>query len=57
MKDEKLQCFICNHQDNTGIALLNQFICSRCERKIVNTSPSQIKYQLFKEKIKLLWAR
>ncbi|WP_192930124.1 sigma factor G inhibitor Gin [Alkaliphilus pronyensis] len=57
MKEEKLQCFICNHQDSSGIALLNAFICNRCERKIANTNPNHIKYNLFKEKIKLLWAK
>jgi len=57
MLEEKLQCFMCNNLKETGIILNNQFICNRCEKKIVNTSPEHPKYQLIKEKIKLLWAK
>lgn len=57
MLKEKLQCFMCSDLKDTGIILNNQFICCRCERKIVNTSPDNQKYQYIKEKIKLLWAK
>ncbi|KAB3531805.1 hypothetical protein F8153_03550 [Alkaliphilus serpentinus] len=57
MLKEKLHCFMCNNLKDTGIIVNNHFICIRCERKIVNTSPNHQKYQSIKEKIKLLWAK
>ncbi|MGI6319075.1 MAG: sigma factor G inhibitor Gin [Dethiobacteria bacterium] len=52
---ETQRCLFCNQQKNAGINILMFFICLDCEREIVATSPFDLKYLVFLEKIKKLW--
>ncbi|SNS45760.1 Inhibitor of sigma-G Gin [Anaerovirgula multivorans] len=52
---EGLQCCICNGKTSTGIVLLNQYICGNCEREMIHTPIDQLKYEVYKKKIKNIW--
>ncbi|AKL93586.1 hypothetical protein CACET_c00680 [Clostridium aceticum] len=52
---EELQCYICDDETSTGILLLNQYICRNCEEELVNTPVEQLKYEIFRRKIKDIW--
>lgn len=53
--DERLQCHLCNKEDNTGIILLNKYICRECELDITSLSPKELKYEVIKRSIKDIW--
>lgn len=53
--NEGLKCYICNHESNTGIILLNQYICENCERELIHTPIDDLKYVMYKNKIKDIW--
>jgi hypothetical protein len=46
------KCFLCCSAAEKGIHLFNNFICSECEKKIVNSSGSEKSYGDYVEKIK-----
>lgn len=52
---EGLQCYICKKKVSNGIVLLNQYICEKCEKEIVDTPIDQLKYRMYKNKIKNIW--
>ncbi|SDJ81404.1 sigma factor G inhibitor Gin [Natronincola ferrireducens] len=52
---EDLYCCICNDETGRGIILLNQYICRSCEKEIINTPSDELKYEIFKRKIKDIW--
>lgn len=49
-------CIICDETQQEGIIILGSFICSHCERKIVETSVEQEDYCSYFPKIKKIWA-
>ncbi len=51
MKDG-LQCHICNQQEAGGIVIKNKYICGKCEKEIISTSPHHLEYEDIKEKVK-----
>ncbi|MCC5911103.1 MAG: sigma factor G inhibitor Gin [Clostridiaceae bacterium] len=51
----ELHCYICNHEASTGIILLNHYICRACEEDLLETPNDQLKYQMFKRKLKEIW--
>ena len=53
--EEKLQCYLCNNEDNKGIILLNKYICRECELEITYLESNELKYKDMKEKIKDIW--
>lgn len=57
MLDNKLQCNICNEENHKGILLLDQYICRSCEKQILATPPNELKYQLFKKKMRKIWKK
>lgn len=52
---EGLRCCICNGETSTGIILLNQYICGNCEAELIHTPTDQLKYEMYKRKIKDIW--
>lgn len=46
------QCTICERENVTGISLHAAFICTRCEKGIIHTDPSQPIYNYYVRKLK-----
>ena len=53
--EEKLQCHLCNKEDNEGIIILNKYICRACELDITSLSSGELKYEGIKRNIKDIW--
>lgn len=54
---DKLKCYICNKENGDGgIVLLNQYICRNCEKELITTPITELKYYMFKNKIKDIWS-
>ncbi|MED1441201.1 MULTISPECIES: sigma factor G inhibitor Gin [Aeribacillus] len=45
-------CVICDKQKEKGIHLYSSFICTDCEKDMVQTDTSDWKYQYFVEQLK-----
>ncbi|ABR46322.1 hypothetical protein Amet_0079 [Alkaliphilus metalliredigens QYMF] len=54
---EGLKCYVCNRENNTGIVVLNEYICGSCEKEMLYIETDQLKYELFKKKIKEIWKK
>ncbi len=53
-----IQCSFCTEkllEGQEGLKLKGHYICQRCERKIINSTPQDKSYFLLKEKIKNIW--
>ena len=54
-------CMICEQTPFRGIAggilVSGRFLCTRCEREIVNIQVDDSRYAHLREKLKKLWAR
>ncbi len=50
-------CMICEREcdEHEGIKILSQFICTDCEKDIVNTNVDDDLYDYFVEKLRTLW--
>ncbi|TFB21061.1 sigma-G inhibitor, Gin [Filobacillus milosensis] len=46
------QCKICEEWKNEGIYLLISFICSDCEKEILDTDPQDERYQYYIDRMK-----
>lgn len=55
LMEENLQCYFCNRKTNTGILLLNQYMCRDCEKVLIETPNDELKYEINKRKIQKLW--
>lgn len=53
--EEKLQCHLCNKEDNRGIIILNKYICRECELEITFLSANELKFEGIKRSIKDIW--
>lgn len=53
--DEKLQCHLCNKENNEGIILLNRYICRECELEIASLSADELKFESIKRNIRDIW--
>ncbi|QUH19443.1 sigma factor G inhibitor Gin [Alkaliphilus sp. B6464] len=53
--DERLQCHLCNKEDNEGIIILNKYICRECELEIISPSVDELKYEVIKRSMKDIW--
>ncbi|WP_163539402.1 sigma factor G inhibitor Gin [Gracilibacillus sp. YIM 98692] len=47
-------CGICEKEKEDGIFLYHFFICSECEKEIVNTKPGESNYQMFVKKLRAI---
>jgi hypothetical protein len=47
-------CQICNEMKVKGITLYTTFICSECEKEMIQTEPGDEKYQFFIEKLRVI---
>ncbi len=47
-------CPICNEEKPEGITIYNTFICLDCEKDMIQTEPSEVKYQYYIEKLKVI---
>jgi len=45
-------CIICSEQKREGIYLYTSFICTECEREIVQTETNEPGYKYYVEKLK-----
>lgn len=53
MNDHSMnQCKICEEKKREGIYILVSFICSDCEKEILNTNPEDERYQYFVDRLK-----
>ncbi|MED1206034.1 sigma factor G inhibitor Gin [Heyndrickxia acidicola] len=46
------KCIVCDEKKLTGIHLFTSFICSDCERDMVNTDTSDPKYKYYIDRLK-----
>ena len=46
------RCHICEEEKVEGIYLLVSFICTDCEKEMLNTAPEDEKYQYYVERLK-----
>jgi recombinational DNA repair protein RecR len=46
-QDKEEQCFICESLKTKGIHLNNCFICTDCERDMINTKTNELKYHFY----------
>ena len=53
--NEDIVCIICNEQKEQGMKICEQWICCDCEREIVRTDVSDVRYQFFVEAMKKIW--
>lgn len=49
------KCFICNHEKDDGIEVLGKFLCSDCQKSIINMSPNDEKYDFYRKKMIDIW--
>lgn len=49
------RCIFCGQITEDGIHLRGRLICSRCEKKLVNTGVDEPAYQSYKQGIKTIW--
>jgi len=52
---ESLRCYFCNEEDNKGIILLNKYICSNCEKSLIETPNYELRYEINRRKVQKLW--
>jgi len=45
-------CMICGQQKEDGIMIISEFICEDCEKEMVKTDVSDIKYPFFIHQMK-----
>ncbi len=53
---KNLMCLVCEETDQEGIIILGSFICSDCEKRIVETSVDHEDYYGYLSKLKKIWA-
>lgn len=52
-REEDLKiCIICGKKKGSGIKVNNAFICSECEKEIINTEVENEKYYFFVKQMK-----
>jgi Inhibitor of sigma-G Gin len=54
MENKSEKCFLCGKYDLKGIIINGERICRECEAKIVESNPSDNKFDEFKDKIKII---
>ncbi|MBB6455220.1 hypothetical protein HNQ94_003717 [Salirhabdus euzebyi] len=47
-------CIVCDQEKSEGIMLYIAFVCSECEKEIVQTEPEEEKYKYYIDKLKVL---
>lgn len=50
----KERCGVCELEKENGIHLYNMYICKSCEEEIIDTDPSEQKYQYFLKKMRIM---
>ncbi|GIN88418.1 anti-sigma-G factor Gin [Heyndrickxia sporothermodurans] len=53
-KDDRDTCIICDQLKKGGIHLYTSFICSECEKDIVQTDTNDPKYQFYVNQLKMV---
>ncbi|QSZ27062.1 sigma factor G inhibitor Gin [Aceticella autotrophica] len=51
----KRKCFICDQESDEGIEVLGKFLCTDCQRTIVNLTPDNDAYGFYKKKMAEIW--
>ncbi|MCL6600828.1 MAG: sigma factor G inhibitor Gin [Alicyclobacillus macrosporangiidus] len=51
------QCIVCQQEKADGITVCGQFICMDCERAIVSTDVSDVRYKHYVDCMKRIWWR
>lgn len=56
-QDRHCTCIICEQpkQEQEGIFLISEFICSTCETEIINTDVKDARYPFFIHQMKQIW--
>ncbi|WP_062350044.1 sigma factor G inhibitor Gin [Bacillus kwashiorkori] len=54
--DNKYFCIICEGEKNIGYHLYHSFICSDCEKAMINTDVSDPSYQYYLKQLKKIYA-
>ncbi|MEI5909598.1 sigma factor G inhibitor Gin [Bacillus spongiae] len=47
-------CIICSHQKEIGIHLYTSFICSDCEKEMINTETKDPSYHYYVQRLKVI---
>ncbi|CAM3965065.1 sigma factor G inhibitor Gin [Alicyclobacillus pomorum] len=48
-------CIVCNEHKPAGIFICGQFLCADCERDIVATDVSDLRYRYYIDCMKKIW--
>lgn len=48
-------CIVCSEEKEFGIRIFNQFLCTECEREIVQTDVQDEKYAFYIDRMKQIW--
>lgn len=48
-------CIVCFKQKELGIRIFQQFMCTDCEREIVQTDVQDAKYPYYIDRMKQIW--
>jgi hypothetical protein len=52
---EEKRCLICGEGEGEGLHISGEFICLRCEQRIVESKVSDRQYDRFRQSLKVLW--
>ncbi len=53
MRESVTICKICDVPKRSGLHLMHAFICSDCEKEILQTSPEEERYQYYVDRLKV----
>ncbi|KEO81451.1 inhibitor of sigma-G Gin [Tumebacillus flagellatus] len=48
-------CIVCSQQKDLGIRIFQSFLCTECEREIVQTDVLDEKYPYYIDRMKQIW--
>lgn len=49
---ELKKCIFCNKKNEKGIIILDNLICNKCNRTMIDLNPKDMTYKFYKKKIK-----
>lgn len=49
------RCFVCEQDSDDGIEVLGEFLCTDCQRKLINLSPRDEGYDFYRRKMIDIW--
>jgi hypothetical protein len=48
-------CMVCSQEKELGIRIFSHFLCTECEREIVNTDVGDARYSFYIDRMKKIW--